>query len=118
MSHFHWIIFYSSLIFVSEQPGFDPGSVNVIEDGDVLHVSWDPPTGDFTSVILYQCHNRDDEYGACIGHDVTDVSSLTVSRSDGDWLKLVWWQDRDDVLTYYVIVNPDKSTEDGSNKSA
>ena len=92
--------------------------MNVIEDGDVLHVSWDPPTGDFTSVILYQCHNRDDEYGACIGHDVTDVSSLTVSRSDGDWLKLVWWQDRDDVLTYYVIVNPDKSTEDGSNKSA
>ena len=116
MSYFHWIIFYSSLHLVSEQPGFGTGNANVTEDGDVIHVSWDPPTGDFTRVMLYQCHDPDDEYDACVGHDVTDVSSLTVSQSDGEQLKLVVWQDRDDVLTYYVIVNPDKSTKDGSNK--
>ena len=102
---------------ILEQPGFDASSVNITQDGDESHVSWDPPTGDFTRVILYQCHDRDDEYDACIAHDVINVTSLTVRRSDGDWLTLVWWQDRDDVLVHTFTIDPDYvppgSSDDG-----
>ena len=84
--------------------------MNVTEDGSDMHMSWDPPTGDFTRVMLYQCHDPDDEYDECVSHDVTDISSLTVSRSDGERLKLVVWQDRDDVLVHRVPMSPDSNS--------
>ena len=98
-----------------EQPAFDAGSLNITQDGDESHVSWDPPTGDFTRVILYQCDDQYDEYDACISHDVINVTSLTVRRSDGDWLKLVGWQDRDDALTHIFTIDPDYSPPGSSD---
>ena len=49
-----------------------------------------------------QCHDSVDASDDCISHDVTNVTTFSVSRSNGTLLTLVVWQDRDDVLSYDV----------------
>ena len=76
--------------------------VSVIAERDVIRVSWATPSGFFTMITLMQCSDSVDTPDVCISHDVTDVITFSVSRSDGTLLTLVVWQDRDDVLSHQV----------------
>ena len=53
---------------------------------------------------MMQCRSSSDIYDDCLRHDVTGETTLIVSRNDGDWMTLVVWQDRDDVLSYQVSI--------------
>ena len=89
------------MLCVAGEPYFDVDNVSVIDDGGgFLMVSWQRPTGEFTSVTVYQCRNPADEYDACVSHDVINVTSLRVRTSDGQLLTFVVSQDRDDVIVY------------------
>ena len=57
-----------------------------------------------------QCGDSNDDSETCISHDVTNVTTLAVRRSDGTILTLVVWQDRDDVLVYRVTMSPDSNS--------
>ena len=53
---------------------------------------------------MMQCRSSSDIYDDCLRHDVTGETTIIVSRNDGDWMTLVVWQDRDDVLSYQVSI--------------
>ena len=78
--------------------------VSVRAERDVIRVSWATPIGFFTRITLMQC--RDDASDVCINHDVTDVTTVSVSRTNGTLLTIVVWQDRDDVLSCRVQTEP------------
>ena len=98
-----------SVLCVAGEPYFDVGNVIVIDDGGgFLNVSWQRPTGEFTSVTVYQCRNPNDENDACVSHDVINVASLSVTKSDGLLLTFVVSQDRDDVIVYAFTSIPEE----------
>ena len=90
---------------VTDQPAFDGGSVRAVTAGDAIRVSWATPSGLFTRMTLMQCRDNGDSSDVCVNHDVTEVTTLSVSRSNGTLLTLVVWQDRDDVLSYDVRID-------------
>ena len=57
-----------------------------------------------------QCGDSNDDSETCISHDVTNVTTFTVRRSDGTVLTLIVWQDRDDVLVYRVTISSDSNS--------
>ena len=91
-----------ALHIITDYPAFDGGSVSVRAENDVIRVSWATPSGFFTTITLRQCRDSVDTSDDCISHDVTDVTTLSVSSSNGTHLTLVVWQDRDDVLIHVV----------------
>ena len=86
--------------------------MSVRAENDVIRVSWATPSGFFTTITLRQCRDSVDTSDDCISHDVTDVTTLSVSRSSGALLSLVVWQDRDDVVSYDIpkVSNYGRST--------
>ena len=86
--------------------------MSVRAENDVIRVSWATPSGFFTTITLMQCRDSVDTSDDCISHDVTDVTTLSVSRSSGALLSLVVWQDRDDVVSYDIpkVSNYGRST--------
>ena len=101
-----------ALHIITDYPAFDGGSVSVRAENDVIRVSWATPSGFFTTITLMQCRDSVDTSDDCISHDVTDVTTLSVSRSSGTLLSLVVWQDRDDVVSYDIprVSNYGRST--------
>ena len=64
-----------------------------------------------------QCRDSVDTTDDCISHDVTNVNSLIVDRTNGTVLTLVVWQDQDDVLNYQILAMLDTVKPTGGSKS-
>ena len=79
--------------------------MRAVDEDDDIRVSWATPSGFFTRMTLTQCRDSGDPSDDCISHDVTNVTTFSVSRSNGTLLTLVVWQDRDDVLSYDVRID-------------
>ena len=107
-------VFNNSNSLFTDQPGFNSGSVGTVSEGENIRVSWTTPFGFFTTLSLIQCRDSNDDSENCITHDVTDVTTLSVNRSNGTLFTLVVWQDRDDVLSYQFEIDSgdSSSTED------
>ena len=104
------------LLCVSGRPALSTANINATQVSDDIHVFWELSAGDFTRITLVQCHDPHDEYDACARHDVTNVMSLTVSQRHGEWLTLVVWQDRDDVLSYRISVESAEPTQKSTSE--
>ena len=74
--------------------------MRAVDEDDDIRVSWATPSGFFTRMTLRQCRDSGDPSDDCISHNVTNVTTVSVSRSNGTLLTLVVWQGRDDVLSY------------------
>ena len=83
-------------IYFSERPLFDEDSIQTSFSDDVIVVFWETPQGSYTTLMLNQCLDEDDN---CMLFDVTDVNSIVLNKAGGTWLTFVVWQDRDEVLS-------------------
>ena len=81
-------------------------------DSNTVQLSWPTPSSFFTNLTMMQCRNVSDSYESCLRHDVTDQTTLIVNGDDGEWLTLVVWQYRDDVLAHQVSIAPDPTAEE------